>query len=241
MGIIRAALCDDDPRWLAQAQRILHDFANARGLHVELVTHADGQSLLQASETPPDVLFCDIELADDKSGIDLVRSVSQAWPYCQIVYVTNFLRYAPDVYTTEHLWFVTKERFEEQLPEVMDKLARKMDDGTRYLELHANAREVVRIPCLEVACMERRGRETLVTMVDGSTISVRERIAELMEQVPRHMFAQCHGSFVVNLGQVRMLHTGEITLIDGSVVPVSRRYLRHVRNAYLEWVDDHAV
>ena len=241
MGSIRAALCDDDPTWLAQAQHILHDFASTRGLHVELVTCADGQSLLCTCKVPPDVLFCDIELADDESGIDLVRSVSQAWPYCQIVYVTNFLRYAPDVYTTEHLWFVTKERFEEQLPEVMGKLARKMDDGTRFLVLHTTAREVLRIPCLEVACMERRGRETLVTMADGSTTAVRERLPELMEQVPHHMFAQCHGSFVVNLGQVRLLRAGEILLTNGSMVPASRRDLRHVRDAYLGWVDDHAV
>ena len=241
MSEVRAALCDDDPSWLARGERILRDYAALHGISLELGSYADAESLLRGPSAPPDVLFCDIELSEGVSGIDLVRAVARAWPLCQIVYVTNFLRYAPDVYVTEHLWFVTKERFEECLPEVMDKLARKMDDGARTVCLRTTEGADLRLPCLDVACLERRGRETIVTCADGTTHTVRERLPELLERLPRRMFARCHGSFAVNLEHVRLLRSNEVELAGGLVAPVSRRYLRAARTAYLNWVDDHVV
>ena len=238
---VKAALCDDEPAWLERGERILRAFADSTGMHVEVRSHTDGQSLLADSAEPPDVLFCDIELSEGLSGIDLVRAVSRAWPHCQIVYVTNFLRYAPDVYVTEHLWFVTKERFEERLPEVMDKLQRKMDDGSRVLALYTTAHEELRLPCLDVTHLERRGRETNIFEADGTVHTVRDRLPELIERLPRRMFCRTHGSFAVNLEHLRLLRADEAVLDDGTAVPVSRTHRRSVREAYLSWVDDHAV
>ena len=241
MHDVRAALCDDDLAWLEREERALREFADRKDMRIELRSYTNGESLLDESNEPPDVLFCDIELSEGLSGIELVHDVSHAWPHCQIVYVTNYLRYAPDVYTTEHLWFVTKERFEEQLPEVMDKLQRKMDDGLRVLSLRTTGRQVLRVPCLDVMCLERRGRETIITLVDGSTYAVRDRLPELMDELPPRMFCNSHASYVVNLEHVRVLRANEVEFNDGTVVPMSRRHRRMVREAFLEWVDDHAV
>jgi DNA-binding LytR/AlgR family response regulator len=167
--------------------------------------------------------------------------VSSAWPQCQIVYVTNHLRYAPDVYATEHLWFVTKERFEEHLPEVMDKLQRKMDEGSRVLFLRTISRQELRVSSLDIVCLERHGRETTITLANGETYTVRDRLPELMNELSPRMFCNSHASFVVNLEHVRMLRTNEVELDNGTVVPMSRRHRRAVREAFLEWVDDHAV
>lgn len=241
MHDVRAALCDDDLAWLEREERALREFADRKDMRIELRSYTNGESLLDESNESPDVLFCDIELSEGLSGIELVHDVSHAWPHCQIVYVTNYLRYAPDVYTTEHLWFVTKERFEEQLPEVMDKLQRKMDDGLRVLSLRTTGRQVLRVPCLDVMCLERRGRETIITLVDGSTYAVRDRLPELMDELPPRMFCNSHASYVVNLEHVRVLRANEVEFNDGTVVPMSRRHRRMVREAFLEWVDDHAV
>ena len=66
---------------------------------------------------PLDMLFMDIVLENEegKNGIDIVTAVNKKWKDCQIVYLTNYLFYATEVYHTEHVFFALKEQFEERI------------------------------------------------------------------------------------------------------------------------------
>ena len=241
MDMIRVALCDDEPEWLESSRRTLEVFAKQRGFDFEISSYSDGQSMINERDDAPDVLFSDIELGEDKSGIDLVREVSLVWPSCQIVYVTNFLRYAPEVYVTEHLWFVLKDHFEERLPEIFEKLVRQMEDGSKALTLQTTDRDILSIPCTQIVSFERRGRTTTVTLVDASRYFVSDRLSDLLERVPQRLFARCHGSFAVGLEHVRLVRHDSIVMQGGEEVPLSRRYARSFRERYLDWVEDHAL
>ena len=241
MDLIRVALCDDEPEWLESSRRSLESFAEHNGYEFEIGSYGDGQFMLNEREVAPDVLFCDIELGEDKSGIDIVREVSREWPSCQIVYVTNFLRYAPEVYVTEHLWFVLKDRFEERLPEIFEKLLRQMEDGSKALTLQTTDRDILSIPCTQIVSFERRGRTTTVTLSDATQHLVPDRLKDLLERVPQRLFARCHGSYAVGLGHVRLVGHDSIVMQEGEEVPLSRRYARSFRERYLDWVEDHAL
>lgn len=241
VSILRAALCDDEQSWLDVAERILRDYAQQAGLTLELSTYHDRIELLEQQAGAPDVLFSDIELGEDESGIDLVRLVAHRWPRCQIVYVTNFLRYAPEVYVTEHLWFVLKERFADRLPEIMDKLERQMDDDGRVLMVETTGHEMASLPCPQIVSMERRGRTTLIKTAEGTCYQVPDRLPALLDRLPGRVFVRCHASFAVNLNHVRIVRADTMVLDDGSIAPISRRFARGFRNHYLDWADDHAV
>ena len=241
MGTIRAAVCDDEQTWRQEAERILTAFAQTTGHDLTVAVYDSPSALLAAGDVAPDVLFCDIELAGGESGIDLVRTVAQRWPLCQIVYVTNFLRYAPEVYVTEHLWFVLKERFAERLPEIMEKLERKMDDDSRFLMVQTVAHDMLSIPSPNLVYLERRGRTTTLCTSDGRTYEVPDRLPELLERLPQRSFARCHASFAVNMSHVRIMRTDVLEMDDGSKLPISRRFARGFRERYLDWADDHAV
>ena len=241
MSVVRAAICDDEQSWLDEAQQILTSYAREEGLDLPLASYGTSHDLLAATEPSPDVLFCDIELGDSDNGIELVRKVASRWPSCQIVYVTNFLRYAPEVYVTEHLWFVLKERFAERLPEIMEKLQRKMEDDSRSLMVKAVTHETLLLPCPKLVSLERRGRTTFIREVGGRVFEVPDRLPALLERLPSRSFARCHASFAVNLSHVRLVRQDTIEMDDGSLIPISRRFAHGFRDGYLDWADDHAV
>ena len=49
---------------------------------------------------------------DGMNGIELANELNSTLPECRIIYLTGYLDYAPDVYTTEHVWFVLKDRID---------------------------------------------------------------------------------------------------------------------------------
>ena len=241
MNVIRAVLCDNERSWIERATGILSEYGREASREIRVTSYTNPTDLLESNVPAPDVLFCDIELDDNESGIDLVGAVSRRWPQCQVVYVTNFLRYAPEVYVTEHLWFVLKEQFASRLPEIMEKLDRKMDSEGRVLMTQTTSREMVAIPRPQLLSLERRGRMTIINLVNGQGYEVSDRLPALLDRLPPRIFARCHASFAVNLNHVRLVRTNDLVLDDGSEVPISRRFARGFRERYLDWADDHAV
>ncbi len=241
MDQVRVAICDDSEDWLSREARLLHDYADGQGVTLSLFAHSLSGKLFEELDKAPDALFCDIELQDDESGIDLVRAVNRRWPACQVVYVTNYLRYAPEVYVTDHLWFVMKDQFEERLPEVMGKLRAQMRERMEHLSLTTTDRAMASLPCAEISFFERRGRTTTINMLDGSQHVVSERLGELLGRLPESAFVRSHGSYAVNLGQVRLVQSDMLMMANGAKVPLSRRFSRSFRNRFLIWCDNHAI
>lgn len=239
---LNIAICDDEKSWLEESVQALQSYASSSGLDLSIESYTSGADMLCSVKSAPDLLFCDIELnGEGISGIDLVGEVNRMWPNCQMVYVTNFLRYAPDVYVTEHLWFALKEQFEERLPEIFTKYLRQRTEKNAVLAVTTTDRELLSIPCEDILCFERRGRTTTITMRDGTNYIVPDRLPDLLDRLPRSSFARCHGSFAVNLAYVRAVGKDSVTLAGGATVPLSRRISRGFRDHYLDWVGAHAV
>ena len=241
MDTIRAALCDAEPEWLEQCRRILDSYAEQNKFDFVTCPFLNAASLLRNCEIVPDVLFCDIELGDGENGIALAREVGRVWPNCQIVYVTNSLCYAPEVYVTDHLWFVLKKDFERSLPAIIEKLLQRMESGSKALTLRTTSHELLSLPCAQIASLERRGRITTITLDGGTRYQVPDRLSDILNRLPDRLFARCHGSYAVGFKHVRLLKRDSLVVQGDAEIPLSRRYARAFRTQYLDWVEDHAL
>lgn len=239
--MINAALLDDNAAWLERGRRALLDFAHERGAEITLSCHSSVQELLTQRQLAPDVLFTDIELGGKDNGIELAKTINDTWPSCCIVYVTNYLEYALDVYATRHVWYMLKSDFERRLPEVYDKLISLLEDEKAQFMARTTDHHLVTVRCLDVVSIERRGRVTILSMADGQRLSVPDRLVELMKHMPSTMFTRCHASFAVNLSHVRQVGKDMVLLDNDTTVPLSRRCGTAFRNAFLTWADSHMV
>ncbi len=116
-----AAICDNEKMWLQKEQKIIEEYAKKTFLSLETHVFDRKDAILSYSGTPWDVIFLDIEMGKD-TGIEIAKAVNEKWPSCQVVFVTNFLYYATDVYATDHVFFVVKEHLEEKIGDVFQKI-----------------------------------------------------------------------------------------------------------------------
>ena len=56
----------------------------------------------------PDVLFLSLDLKDN-NGIEIAKEINEKSKECQIVFYSENLEYATEVYSTAHTYFVLKE------------------------------------------------------------------------------------------------------------------------------------
>ncbi len=231
---MRIAVCDDNKNWLDQASAIIHMFAEENGLQPVLFLFSDTDVLLQEQKEPFDLIFMDIVLGREKNGIQIVKMINERWPACQIVYLTNYLGYAMDVYETEHVWFVLKSQFKDRLPVVFERVKHRLEHGLNLFVFTASDQEIVTLDCGKIRYLERSGRLTSIVTEDR-VYYTRDKIAPLLERLPAGDFLRCHSSYIVYLPAVQSIQKDRLLMKDGSVIIISRSYQKEFRRSFLEW------
>lgn len=189
----------------------------------------------------------DVKSEKDKAktlpkGIEAAGRINTKYPNCRIVYLTNHLGYALDVYQTEHAWYVLKEQFEERLPEVFEKLENLEEEARRSIVVRTLEGNTLRINCSDICYVERVGRKTkIATDSDAREIEVRSKISDIESLLPAAGFARCHNSIIVNLARVNEIHRNQVLVDGGQPLPISRGHSRGFRTKYMDWAKDRAL
>lgn len=230
--MIKIGICDDDSVWISQAEKCLKEYAEQTGLEAEIVLFSSGEELL-AYETMLDVVFMDIVL-DGEDGITMAEKINRRWEKCLIVYMTNYLFYATDVYRTEHIFFVLKDEFAGRLKEVFPKIMHTWKQIRRKLVFRSCERSSIVLQQEDIYYFERDKRVTRVMTKDG-IYQIWEKLSEIEEMVSEIDFVRCHNSYLVYLPAVQEMLKNSFVLKNGEEVLISRGYIKSVREAFVRW------
>ena len=227
------AILDDERAWLSKAENILLKYADENHLSIETLCFENGQDLLSYDKGPVDAAFIDIVLREE-NGIDIVTEINKQWPTCQIVYCTDYLNYAVDVYETNHAYFIVKSQMEVRIDAIMNKLFNIWRTNHQEVYYQVIKGEMTRFPVKDICYFERRGRVTnLVT--DQGSYQIREKIDDIVGDLPKEEFSRCHSSFIVNLSFVDKKDRSFYVLKSGENIPISRSYGTNTKHDYLHW------
>ena len=232
---MRIALVDDDPIWLGQASDMLHNYARKKDIPLELAVYNNGRDLLAVTDKVYDVVFLDIEIGRE-NGIDLAAKINEIREDCQIIFCTNYLHYAMDVYEARHTYFLVKEYVEQFLEKVMDRITLEINEKRQEVFYHVIHGGMTHFPVKEICYFERKTRYTMLVTVKG-TFHIREKIVDIIPDLPEGEFTRCHSSFLIKLSYIEKKDGSSYQLIGGEKIPISRKYLGSTKREYLSWCE----
>ena len=178
---------------------------------------------------PYDIVFLDISLGEETvSGIELGQIINGENPQTQLIFISQYLEYASDVYSTKHTYFIYKNQLNEYLPAALDAALKNLQtDKEPFLTVKIKQSHH-RIPVNDILFLERNLRETFIYTKSETG---RDKLNILQQQLP-DFFVCCHRSFLVNLHAVSRLQHTEITLTTGQQIPVSRAHYEDVKKSF---------
>ena len=177
------------------------------------------------------LVFLDIELEDKSiSGIDLGQMINSRNPQTQLIFISQYLEYASDVYSTKHTYFINKNRLNDYLADALHAALKNLATGRKQYLTFKVKQTQLRIPADDILYLERNLRETFI-YTGNKTYTTRDKLSELQQQLPS-FFVCCHRSFLVNLHAVTSLHHAEIILNNGQGIPVSRAHYDDTKKAF---------
>lgn len=214
---LKIAVCDDsaaDRRFIAEIAR---SWAKDTGRDARITEFPSAESFLFEFDGGWDILLLDIEMGG-MDGVELAKRLREKSATLQIVFITGYSEYIEEGYEVEALHYLVKPVDPSKLRSVLTRAVGKLTKNEKALTLDSGG-ETVRVPVYEIRCAEVRGN--YVTLHARSDITVKMTLGELMDMLDDRFYRVSRWA-MVNLTRVSRVSRNEVTLTDGSVIPLPR-------------------
>ena len=239
---MKVLIVDDEP--LARDE--LHYLVD-QNPRVTDIYEADGVVSAQqmVDREHPELMFLDIQLTDG-SGMALAESLKSRPNHPYIVFATAYDQYALDAFDADAVDYLLKPFSQQRVNDAIERVgklvgatAAPVDQQTQQTNPRLSLTNEDRTIILQkdtILYIQTQDGETAVWAKGGHRVVSKQPLTGLLKQLDPAQFIRVHRSFAVNLNMVSELepsfnHTYELTLKDGSKVPVSRSYVATVKQA----------
>ncbi len=242
--MIRAIVVDDEPK----ARELLANKLTKNCPQVLVIGIAESAEVARdlVDKEKPDLVFLDVAMPGE-SGFDFLKKFSSL--DFEIIFVTGFNDYALDAIKFCAIGYVLKPIRNADLIEAVDNAHRRILDK-RMLERNQHFLTNINNPgspsnrigiptteglefvsTSEIIRCEGVQRCTKVHLTSRKSLISSYNLGVFVKLLKGYGFYDVHKSHLINLAQIKRYNrTGEVEMLDNSVIPVSRRR----RNDFLE-------
>lgn len=228
--MLKIAVCDDDRAFAGEMEEYLKEYETLFLVDV----YSSGEALIE-SGIQYDFLFLDIDM-EGISGIDAARILRRKDKKAKIIYVTayeDFRDYAFSVHAFAYLVKpVSRERVQGILREAIAYQSGEEPDKALRFETEEGLLEA---GAKEIYYFEYQNRKIRIVWKEGER-RMRGSITRLAEKLEPLGFSMPHKSFVVNLYHIKSLKGYNVTLTDGSQLPLSQKKSAAFRERFTKWL-----
>lgn len=227
------AVCDDDGKALEVLSQAVSRWANENG-HIPCGhTFSSGEAFLFAYEEQRtyDLLLLDVEM-QALSGIDLAKKLRRDGFGGEIVFVTSHFEFAGEGYEVDALHYLTKPLSMEKLYTVLEKAVARISAEPPSVTVNVTGEgSTVKLYTSEILYAESF-RHDLVIHTEKGDYTTKEGIAAF-EARAGEGFYRIHRSYLVSLPKVVRISRTEVTLKDGTKLPLARGKYDDVNRAFI--------
>lgn len=211
---MKVAICDDNRQDLL----LLSDLLRQYDPGTEVFPFSSAQALYDSTETAAyDAVILDIEM-EAPNGYEIALRLARQQNHPIILFATHSAAYAVQGYGIAFRYLL-KPLQAEILAEAMDAIRQELGSNRLTVVLDGTSHVLSAQDILYAEVINH-----LVTIHTAhEKLTCRASLKDLMCQLPGRWFCTPHQSYVVNMLHIRTVSNQEVRMMDGSVIPVSRR------------------
>lgn len=238
--MLHILICDDDAIFALRLQSALETLLESRRIAAKIQVFHSAEEIGTETLKDCDLAFLDIDLAARRyNGMDLARRLRAASAEAVIVFVTNYLEYAPEGYELRAFRYLLKDELGQKLEgcvlQALELLRREKSDWKIQTE-----GEQIAIPLRELLYLESMGHTLLYHVREHGYEPDRVyrcygAIGKAEEELVPRGFLRIQKSYLVNMAHIKKLSSAEALLTSGVSLPVSAKNYAACKRSYLLW------
>lgn len=238
--MISILICDDDRifalRLKASVEALLEEKRTAGKVSVfNSAEEIGGETLANC-----DAAFLDIDfVGKEYNGLDIARRIRSLRNDAVIVFVTNFVEYAPAGYEVRAFRYLLKDELTKKLDECIDRVLQQLRAEKSDIKIQVEG-EQISLPVRNLVYMESMGHTLIFHALckgyePDRTYTCYGTIRKMEEALSERGFLRCQKSYLVNMAHIKKLNSTQVLLSNGVPLPVSSRGYAECKRRYLLW------
>ena len=237
-ALIRIIICDDDPVFLEVLKKSIVVSMNNLGMPTKIHTYTSIEQIGEPLLASCDIAFLDIDFnRAGFNGFDIARKLRAVRKDAVIIFVTNYIEYAPEGYEVQAFRYLLKKDYATKIELYISDAIKQLKKSRQTLKIMING-EVIDIPLSAILYIESNLRTvTIHVQKEKNTkqYSYYAAISDLEKKLEPQGFLRIHKSYLVNMHHIKKYQCKGALLSDGTELRVSEKYYSEQKKKYLFW------
>ena len=233
----KIAVCDDESVICRTIYDMIKDISKLIDIRFETDCFSSGEELCDEMKSNPyDLIFLDIELPR-MNGVAVGKYIRESLnnETVQIAYISSKQQYAMELFESRPINFLIKPITSEKILTIIEKLLKLHAVDTQIFKFKVR-QEFIKLPMSEIIYLSSSGRTVTLVSLDKS-YTFYGTLEDIYNEIKNRHFLYIHKSFIVNYRYVRQYEYEQVTLLDGTVLPISQPRRKLIRKMILEMED----
>lgn len=237
--MLEIIICDDDEEFLKHISRKIREISMPKNLKVNINTYVSGKNMLfDLSESihSIDILFIDVVM-DDMTGIDVCKKIREYGANTQIIFITSVKSHVFEALDVMPLHYLIKNEIDDNvIKNILMKavtLSNKYKKN-RFLYKVGHSRRYVK--CEDIIFFEINNRVVSMNCSNKNVEVFYSTMDKLENDLDKDEFIRIHRSYIVNITKIASINSNKVVCIDGTVLPVGKKYTDKLKNQYSKFI-----
>lgn len=238
--MIRILLCDDNLTFLDRIRGEIRDALKSRKIQGSIYAFGIPKEIPEELLATCDIFFLDMDFSpNSETGLQLAQEIRQVNPKSVIIFLTNYIEYAPAGYKVQAFRYLLKSDMEESLKESLFEAITQLEMKKETIQLSISGESVA--ICLEDILYIESQAHTAVVYIQregepaSRKIKVNTSISGLDQRLSDRGFLRIQKSFLVNMRRIERLRYDFVILDNGTELPMSEKGYEERKRKYMLW------
>lgn len=232
-------LCDDDIGMIDTMRSIVESVLEESETKAKMYTFTDASAMSDQVLSSCDIALLDIDFdGAHYTGMDIARRLRSLRNDAIIIFVTNFIEYAPEGYEVQAFRYVLKRDIHNDLKPNLILALDHLSKETLSIQING---EIISIPLDDILYLEVQ-QHNVTAVTRKQTLDKKQKeysfyasLSELEERLEPLGFLRIHKSYLVNMKHLKKFQCREALLDNGMTLRVGEKSYAEKKQKYLLW------
>lgn len=239
--MIRIIICDDDADMLNQIKETAEHVLMQLNIRAIINTYTDHRKISSQLLQSCDLALLDIDFGSDGyNGMDLARRFRERRTDSIIIFITNFIEYAPEGYEVQAFRYILKNDLKRGLQQAIPEALHKFALEKEIIKIQING-EIIDLPICQILYLEVQQHYTTLYVQcpdcgnKVKSYEVHTALSNLEKELEPYGFLRIHRSYLVNMKYIRKFQIRGAMLYNGTTIRVSEANYAKNKQKFLFW------
>ena len=232
---MRIVIVEDDILFAEEAKKIMQDFFTAKGEVVD-IRRLEATTLLEElnGQKNYDIYLFDVEMPG-MNGLELAKKVQFKDRNARIIFLTSYEKYALQSIRIGAYYYILKDSYQKELCQMLERICQEEKARREDYYIILTRSYGYKVLMDNILYLTKEKKYVFFQCLNGAVYMERDSMENIYRRIPKERFMMISKGIVVNMKHIMRFEKLEVTMQDGTTLPVSRKMGADMRDKLADY------